>query len=185
MRSDDIVALYAERGHTAYEGEGISQLQHAWQCGRLAGQAGAAPPLQLAAWLHDLGHLMTGLEGSPTLRGIDDAHEHRAAQVLAISFGPAVAEPVALHVLAKRCLVTLQPGYRDKLSADSIRSLALQGGALRADEAEAFLELPSGRDALRLRVWDDLAKQAGLPTPTLAHFLDRAARCSLPPPTGA
>jgi predicted HD phosphohydrolase len=32
-----------------------------------------------------------------------------------------------------------------------------------------------------LRQWDDLAKQADLVTPPLAHFLERAARCSLAP----
>lgn len=172
MRSDDIVALFAERGHIAYEGEGISQLQHAWQCGLLARQAGAAPSLQLAAWLHDLGHLMTDLDGSPTLRGIDDAHEHRAAQALTVAFGPAVAEPVALHVLAKRCLVTVQPSYVDKLSPDSIRSLALQGGPMRADEAQAFVQLPSGRDALRLRTWDDMAKDTALQLPSVDAALE-------------
>ena len=171
MRSDDIVALYAERGHIAYEGEGITQLQHAWQCGLLASHAGAAPALQLAAWLHDLGHLMSDLEGSPTLRGIDDGHEFKAAQALAVAFGPAVAEPVALHVLAKRCLVTLQPSYRDKLSPDSIRSLALQGGPMPADEAQAFVQLPAGRDALRLRTWDDTAKNAALRLASVDHAL--------------
>jgi len=30
-----------------------------------------------------------------------------------------------------------------------------------------------------LRHWDDLAKQSGLATPSLAHFLDRAAACAL------
>ena len=171
MHSDDIVAVFARRGHTAYEGEGITQLQHAWQCGLLARQAGAAPPLQLAAWLHDLGHLMSDLEGSPTLRGINDAHEHRAAKALAVEFGPAVAGPVALHVLAKRCLVTVRPNYRDELSPDSIRSLELQGGAMRVDEVEAFLELPSGHDALRLRVWDDRAKDPALHFASVEHAL--------------
>ncbi|HEX7435878.1 MAG TPA: phosphohydrolase, partial [Caldimonas sp.] len=39
---------------------------------------------------------------------------------------------------------------------------------------------PGARDAVLLRQWDDLAKQAGLATPPLAHFLERAARCALP-----
>jgi predicted HD phosphohydrolase len=30
-----------------------------------------------------------------------------------------------------------------------------------------------------LRQWDDLAKQADLETPSLAHFLARAERCAL------
>jgi phosphonate degradation associated HDIG domain protein len=172
MTPDDIVARYADRGHVAYEGEGITQLAHAWQCARLAEAAGATPALRLAAWLHDLGHLMTDLEGSPTLRGIDDTHEKLAARALAPAFGAAVAEPVALHVEAKRYLVGTQPRYRDHLSADSIRSLALQGGPMAPDEADAFIALPHARDALRLRAWDDHAKDPALRPASTAEALD-------------
>lgn len=172
MQAGTIAALYAARGHIAYDGEGITQLQHGWQCARLARQAGAAPALQLAAWLHDLGHLMTDLEGSPTLRGVDDAHEHLGARALAGTFGPAVAQPVALHVPAKRCLVAVRPGYLEALSPDSVRSLALQGGPMTADEAAAFLRQPHARDALRLRAWDDLAKNPLLLPQSDAHALD-------------
>ena len=172
MRIDDIAELYAERGHRVYEGEGITQLEHAWQCGRLARRAGAAPALQLASWLHDLGHLMTGLHGSPTLRGIDDAHEHAAAGVLVQLFGPKVSEPVALHVLAKRCLAATQPGYRERLSPDSVRSLVLQGGPMRADEAAAFLEKRGAGDALRLRAWDDAAKDRTLKSADTGQMIE-------------
>jgi hypothetical protein len=81
---------------------------------------------------------------------------------IALAFGPAVAEPVALHVQAKRCLVGMQRGYRDSLSADSIRSLALQGGPMAPMEVDAFLLLPRAKDALRLRAWDDRAKDNAL-----------------------
>lgn len=161
MRPEQITALFAERGHLSYEGEGITQLQHAWQCGRLARQARAAPPLELAAWLHDLGHLMTGLEGTPTQRGIDDAHEALAALALSGVFGAEVTEPVALHVLAKRYLVAAQPGYARTLSPDSVRSLVLQGGPMSPAECDAFLSLPHAQDAMRLRIWDDHAKERG------------------------
>ena len=67
LTPERIVARYREQGALAYEGEGITQLQHAWQCGQLAAQAGVPAPLQLAAWLHDLGHLLTGERDNPTL----------------------------------------------------------------------------------------------------------------------
>jgi predicted HD phosphohydrolase len=159
MSPEQITALFAERGHLSYEGEGVTQLQHAWQCGRLARLARATPELELAAWLHDLGHLMTGLEGSPTERGIDDAHEALAAQALSGLFGAAVAEPVALHVRAKRYLVGAQASYARTLSPDSVRSLALQGGPMSVAEREAFLALPYAQHATRLRIWDDHAKE--------------------------
>ena len=160
MTADDIAALYASRGDLAYDGEGITQWQHAWQCGELAREAGATPALQLAAWLHDLGHLMTGLDGTPTLQGHDDRHESLAARVLEPLFGTAVAAPVALHVLAKRYLVSTQPRYRDRLSPDSVRSLALQGGTMDDVACGAFARQAFADDAVRLRVWDDTGKRS-------------------------
>jgi phosphonate degradation associated HDIG domain protein len=155
-----ILSLFQTRGGIAYDGEGVSQWVHAWQTAQLAIRANASAELQLAAWLHDIGHLMTGLDGSPTLLGIDDSHEALGAAALFPLFGAAVAEPVRLHVAAKRYRVATQPAYRDSLSADSIRSLALQGGAMSALECAEFLKSPHSRDALRLRAWDDLAKDA-------------------------
>jgi phosphonate degradation associated HDIG domain protein len=176
MDLDDIAALYAERGHFAYEGEGVTQWQHAWQSARLARLAQAAPALELAAWLHDLGHLMSGLAGTPTLDGVDDRHEEVAARALRPLFGDAVAAPVALHVAAKRYLVATAPGYRERLSADSVRSLALQGGPMSNAECEAFRRLPHAGDALRLRAWDEAAKDAALlpPDPAAAQAELRA-----------
>jgi phosphonate degradation associated HDIG domain protein len=177
MDASGIAALYARRGHLAYDGEGITQWQHAWQCGQLARQAGAPPALQLAAWLHDLGHLMTGLDDTPTLRGHDDRHEAVAARALAPLFGPAVAEPVALHVHAKRYLVATRPGYRDKLSPDSVRSLALQGGPMDEAACAAFLRQPFSADAVRLRAWDEAGKRPEwLPPPDAATTLQHLMR---------
>ena len=50
-----------------------------------------------------------------------------------------------------------------------------------AEQADLFLRQHGARDAVLLRQWDDLAKQADLQTPSLAHFLDRAERCALVP----
>lgn len=188
MDTAAIVDLYATKGHLAYDGEGVSQLQHGWQCARLARHAGAAPALQLAAWLHDLGHLMTDLDGSPTLHGIDDQHESRAAGVLLPLFGPRVAEPVALHVQAKRCLVATKPEYLRLLSPDSQRSLVLQGGPMPIEEARAFLQRPHAPAAMRLRMWDDVAKSPYLRPPSEAAALDvlaslmRVVRVGVPMP---
>ena len=143
-----------------YDGEPVTQLEHAWQCGFLAEKSGAHAALQLASWLHDVGHLWVNAEGSPTLRGENDAHEAVAARLLMPLFGPAVSEPVRLHVAAKRYMVTTRPTYAKKLSSDSVRSLALQGGLMSEEECAQFELEPYSSDALKLRVWDDLAKKA-------------------------
>ncbi len=105
------------------------------------------------------------------MQGIDDMHEHIGAAGLTALFGPAVARPVALHVAAKRCLVSTQPGYAASLSPDSVRSLALQGGPMTNDECAAFTRQAHARDALRLRVWDDVAKRRDLKPPDTPSML--------------
>jgi predicted HD phosphohydrolase len=157
----DLVELLRARGNTSFEGEAVTHLQHAWHCGRIALAQGADAELRLAAWLHDIGHLLNDLTGTPTLDTIDrtdDGHEVVGARVLRRRFGDAVADPVALHVHAKRYLVAARDGYTGTLSLDSRRSLRLQGGPMAALEALRFLERPAALRAIRLRVWDDDAK---------------------------
>jgi [1-hydroxy-2-(trimethylamino)ethyl]phosphonate dioxygenase len=40
----------------------------------------------------------------------------------------------------------------------------IQGGAMTEDEATTFEQTPFHADAVRLRRWDDLAKQPGMRT---------------------
>jgi phosphonate degradation associated HDIG domain protein len=169
---NSLLALYEEGGDLVYSGESVSQLMHAWQCGRLAEKSGASAALQLASWLHDIGHLWVNLEGTPTLRDQDDVHEAMGAQLLFPVFGPAVSEPIRLHVLAKRYLVSTRETYALKLSPDSVRSLRLQGGVMTPEECAAFEAEPFFADAVRLRVWDDLGKKSGWFEDTRQDALD-------------
>ncbi len=162
MQASKILELYRTRGDLAYEGEGVTQLQHAWQCGRIAERAGATPELQLACWLHDLGHLMSSRSGTPTLAGVEERHEEIGAAVLLPIFGAQVSEPVALHVAAKRYLVATRPDYAHLLSPDSRRSLALQGGPMTVPDCMRFATLDHAAESVRLRVWDDHAKNPAL-----------------------
>ena len=157
---ETLLALYEQGGDLVYSGESVTQLMHAWQCGRLAEKSGASAALQLASWLHDVGHLWVNLEGIPPLRGQDDAHESIGAQVLLPVFGPAVSEPVRLHVQAKRYLVSTRETYARKLTPDSVRRLQLQGGPMGPQACAAFEEEPFFADAVKLRVWDDLGNKS-------------------------
>jgi predicted HD phosphohydrolase len=86
---------------------------------------------------------------------------------------------VALHVDAKRYLCATRPGYHDALSDDSKRSLVLQGGVFDEAACAVFIARPGATDAVRVRVWDDLAKSPDAVTPPLDHFLDRARKIVL------
>lgn len=175
----DIETLFAERGAEQYSGEPVTQLQHALQSAALAETAGADDALVTAALLHDLGHLLHDLGETPSLRGVDDVHQYRAIPFLRGVFPDAVLDAIRLHVDAKRYLCATRPGYHDALSEDSQRSLLLQGGVFSAQQAGEFIAQSGAADAVRLRLWDDLAKDAQAHTPGLAHFMRRARRCAL------
>lgn len=174
-----IEALFARRGGEQYTGEPVTQLEHALQTAALAEAAGADDELVTACLLHDLGHLVHDLGATPTLRGVDDHHQHAALPRLKGLFTPRVLGAIGSHVDAKRYLCATRPGYPEALSDDSRRSLVLQGGAFDAAQCEAFITRRGAAESVQLRLWDDLAKTAGAPTPPLAHFLARAARCAL------
>ncbi|KNZ31598.1 MAG: phosphohydrolase [Methylibium sp. NZG] len=179
----DIALLFARHGAEQYTGEPVTQLEHALQTAHLAEQSDADDELVTACLLHDLGHLLNdqGRNDTPTLHGIDDMHQYIALPTLRSLFSNAVLDAIKLHVDAKRYLCQAVPGYHGRLSEDSQRSLTLQGGVFDAAQAQAFIALPGAHRAVMLRQWDDLAKQPGLRTPSLAHFLARAERCALTP----
>lgn len=182
---DDIELLFARHGSAQYAGEPVTQLEHALQTAYLAEQSEASDELVTACLLHDLGHLLNPQGETPTLRGIDDTHQYFALPFLRGLFPASVLDAIRLHVDAKRYLCRANDGYRARLSADSKRSLELQGGVFDAAEAAAFLAQPGARDAVMLRQWDDLAKQEDWRTPSLAHFMARAARCALVVPASS
>jgi phosphonate degradation associated HDIG domain protein len=173
-----IAALYRALGERAYSGEPVTQLEHALQSAWLAQRDGADESLVAAALLHDIGHLVNDCGDTPSERGIDDLHQFHGAKFLRELFGRDVTEPIRLHVPAKQYLCATRPGYLDALSPDSQRSLQLQGGVFDAAEAEAFRRTAHAADAVRLRLWDDAAKVAGLATPAFSDYLPLLARCA-------
>ena len=175
----DIEKLFDQRGHEQYTGEPVTQLQHALQSGFLGEQAGASDELVTAAFLHDLGHLLHDLGETPSIHGVDDVHQYRVLPFLRGLFPDSVINAIQRHVDAKRYLCATRPEYHDSLSDDSKRSLKLQGGIFSEGEAAAFIGEAGAKDAVQLRLWDDLAKQPDLQTPGLSHYMQIARRCAL------
>jgi predicted HD phosphohydrolase len=140
-----------------------SQLDHALQTAALL-QA-AAPgddELAVAGLVHDLGHLLAGVD--------DEAHAAAGAAAVRAVLGERVAGLVGLHVEAKRYLVASEAAYGRVLAADSVASLARQGGAMSPAECEAFVARRWADDAVVLRRADEGAKVAGLAVPGLDEW---------------
>lgn len=164
-------------GHSQYGREPVTQKQHALQCATLAERAKSSSALIVACLLHDFGHLVHTLGEDAAERGIDDRHEYRALPYLRNIFPLAVTEPIRLHVNAKRYLCAVDEEYWDSLSPASRLSLELQGGIFSDIEARTFINQPYAKDAVQLRIWDDLAKDPSMQTPSIDHFLSILDDC--------
>ena len=165
-----VLEILRSKGSQRYGGEGVSQLSHALQCANWAQSADAADGLVAAALLHDIGHLIQRPPEEAGAEAVDDLHEAKGADFLAQWFPQAVTEPIRLHVPAKRYLCAAEAGYFERLSQGSVRSLALQGGPFGEAQARAFIARPFAEDAVRLRRWDEAAKDPDARVPDLEAF---------------
>jgi [1-hydroxy-2-(trimethylamino)ethyl]phosphonate dioxygenase len=167
---DEIFQVFREYGSEEYLGERVSMTEHMLQSAYAAEQDGAPPQLVAAALLHDYGHFIHDLPSDAADHGIDTQHEEVAHAFLSEHFGPEIAEPIRMHVAAKRYLCATDPSYLDELSPASVHSLNLQGGPYSPAEVAEFEMSPYARDAVRLRRYDDIGKVEGLETPDLEHY---------------
>jgi predicted HD phosphohydrolase len=85
---------------------------------------------------------------------------------------------VRLHVAAKRYLCAVEPSYFNTLSPASVHSLQLQGGPMSTEEIAEFEQSPFYPEAVRLRRWDDLAKDPEMTTAGIEHFLEFVPLCA-------
>ncbi len=157
---DQIFALYRHHGSADYIGEAITQLEHMSQAAQLAMAEGYDDEVVLAAFFHDIGHLCEGEQ----MGGFGVAsHERIGAEYLRrAGFSERLARLVQYHVEAKRYLTLRQPGYYQRLSEASRRTLAYQGGVMSDVEADAFERDPLFAVSLRMREWDEMAKEVGV-----------------------
>ena len=132
-----------------WDEEAVDELDHALQSACRAIEDDADDELVLAAALHDIAH-------SPLFDAVAAAkHDAAARDWLTPRFGERVGWLAGQHVAAKQYLVATEPGYGEALSQTSVESLHAQGGA--AVDA-SLVAHPWWRDALRLRRYDDAAK---------------------------
>ena len=173
----EIARLFEQHGAGMYAGEPVTQREHALQAAHFAEQAGEPASVIAAALLHDIGHLIHEFDEDCAEQGIDDQHEAAGADWLTThaGFGSDVTEPIRLHVPAKRYLCAVDADYLARLSDASRLSLKLQGGPFSSAEVDTFRNHKYFEAAVRLRGYDEQAKQVDLPTPPLTHFISIVA----------
>ncbi|HJP61804.1 MAG TPA: HDIG domain-containing protein [Mucilaginibacter sp.] len=169
---DEVFALYEKHGDEDYIGEPVSQLEHMSQAAALAEEEGFEDEVVLAAFFHDIGHLCATNEEAVSMDGFGAMdHEKLGADYLRNKgFSERIATMVQSHVVAKRYLTYKYPEYYNQLSDASKATLEFQGGRMSAKEAIDFEQNPDAELFVRLRYWDDKAKETNKPTPDISHL---------------
>ncbi|PBB21091.1 HD domain-containing protein [Mesorhizobium sp. WSM4313] len=166
-----IADIFERRGAESYLGEPVTMSEHMLQGAWLAEQDGAPQELVAAALLHDIGHY-TSEFGTYSPDDVEDKHHDEAGgEVLAPFFPPVIVECVRLHVSAKRYLCATDPTYFSKLSPASVHTLSLQGGPMSAKEVAEFRSNPFHDEAVRVRIWDEGGKIAGMKTRAFRDYV--------------
>ena len=193
-RKVDVLFAYMERrGQTFYD-EAVTQLQHALQCANQARLSVADGVLVTGALLHDLGHFLVDEKNEKADFLTEDlCHEEVGARYLEPFFIDAVTEPVgaaragqALH-LHRRSATTTTPCRGPPGGASRCRAASCP-----TPRRPPSRPTPTGRSAVQLRKWDDLAKVEGLETPGLESYREAVqgmsevnGRDRVPRPPGA
>lgn len=167
--TNQIFSLYEQFGAEEYAGEKVSQLEHMVQAAQLAMEEGYDDEVVLAAFLHDVGHLLPVHDVSETMDGygVMDHEKVGADWLLGLGMGERMCKLIASHVNAKRYLTWKYPSYYEQLSEASKKTLEYQGGRMEEPEAKAFEADPLFDLYIRMRTWDEAAKIEGKPLPEM------------------
>ena len=176
--ADEVLTLYQRFGGEDYIGEPVSQIEHMCQCAQMAGEAGFDDEVILAAFFHDIGHLLEHVMPTAQMDGFGVAdHEKLGAEYLRQKgFSEKIAKLVASHVPAKRYLTYLYPEYFNQLSAASKKTFEFQGGVMSKEEATVFEMDELHPLYIQLRKWDEAAKLEHVPLPSLDYYRDMMIR---------
>ncbi len=177
----DIFELYTAFGADEYIGEPVSQLEHMSQAAAFALGEGADDEIVLAAFFHDIGHLLAGRVHAASMNGYGALdHEQLGADYLeSMGFSTRICSLIKNHVQAKRFLTLTRPGYYEKLSLASLKTLEFQGGIMTESEAERFRLDPWFEEHIRLRIWDEQAKEVAVPVIDIEKIKDLANKLLL------
>jgi 2-amino-1-hydroxyethylphosphonate dioxygenase (glycine-forming) len=169
MQAENIVKeifdLYQKYGNEEYIGEPVSQIEHMSQSAQLAIEGGHEDEVILAAFFHDIGHICVSRNKENDMGGFGTkSHEKIGADFLREKgFSEKIAQLVENHVQAKRYLTFKYPEYFQNLSEASKKTLEFQGGVMTSEEAMAFEQSPLFDLSIKMRQWDEQAKEINVP----------------------
>jgi len=150
-----------QNNKSLYIGEKVTIAEHMIQSAMMAEKIKSKDTLICSCLLHDYGHFILDDPDELVREKKDGKHEDVGYEYLKKYFKEEIVEPIKNHVLAKRYLARDQK-YFNLLSPASITSLKLQGGLMSDDEAQTFEKNKYFKDSIKLRRFDEAAKNEGV-----------------------
>ena len=157
---DQIISSYLNN-KSLYIGEKVTITEHMIQTAMIAEKNNCSSSLICSSLLHDYGHFILENPDDLVNKKKDGKHEDVGFKFLNKYFVKDVVMPIKHHVKAKRYLAR-NKNYYQILSKASKTSLELQGGIMTEEEAKEFERNEFFKSSIKLRKFDELAKQAGL-----------------------
>jgi predicted HD phosphohydrolase len=165
---DQIISNYLNN-KSLYIGEKVTMSEHMIQTAMLAEKTNCSSNLVCSSLLHDYGHFILENPDSLVTKDKDGRHEVVGYTFLEKYFIEDVLGPIKYHVKAKKYLARERNYYR-LLSEASKISLKLQGGAMSNEEAEKFESNKFFENSIKLRKFDEIAKESGLKIKSINEY---------------
>ena len=165
---DQIISNYLNN-KSLYLGEKVTMTEHMIQTAMLAEKTNCSSSLVCSSLLHDYGHFILENPNDLIAKDKDGKHEDVGCTFLEKYFIEDVLGPIKYHVKAKRYLVREKKYYR-LLSEASKTSLKLQVGVMNNEEAEKFEINEFFKNSIKLRKFDEIAKESGLKIKSINEY---------------
>ena len=165
---DQIISSYSNN-KSLYIGEKVTIAEHMIQTAMIAEKKNCSSSLICSSLLHDYGHFILENPDDLVNKKKDGKHEDVGFKFLNKYFVKDVVMPIKHHVKAKRYLAR-NKNYYQILSKASKTSLELQGGIMTEEEAKEFERNEFFKSSIKLRKFDELAKQAGLKIKSINQY---------------
>tara|TARA_B110001452_G_C14959294_1_gene335479 strand:- start:37 stop:573 length:537 start_codon:yes stop_codon:yes gene_type:complete len=171
MNIIDQIVFNFTNNKSLYIGEGLTMSEHMIQTAMLAERDNCSEDLICSSLLHDYGHFVIEDPNQLINHKIDGKHEVIGANYLKKFFHQNIIEPILLHVEAKKYLARNKK-YFNNLSDASKISLKVQGGEMSDLEAKKFEQKKNYKNAIKLRRFDEGAKQKNIKIKMIEDYKD-------------
>jgi len=165
---NQIISNYSNN-KSLYIGEKVTMSEHMIQTAMLAEKNNCSSNLICSSLLHDYGHFILEDPDDLITKDKDGRHEDVGCSFLEKYFIEDILGPIKYHVKAKKYLAR-DKKYYGLLSGASKISLKLQGGIMNNEEAEEFESNKFFENSIKLRKFDEIAKESGLKIKSINEY---------------